>query len=44
METYIEEVNIKDDEVEAEGEGHGQQQPDVALKRQDLKLPRSWSW
>ena len=30
--TYIEELDVEDEEVEGEGEGHSQQQPDVALK------------
>ena len=32
MSTYIQHVDVEDEEVEGEGESHGQQQPNVALE------------
>ncbi len=31
--THIQHVDVEDEEVEGEGQSHGQQQPDVALQK-----------
>jgi hypothetical protein len=31
--THVQHVDVEDEEVEGEGQSHGQQQPDVALRK-----------